>query len=143
MKKLSLFGILLFSAIAANAQGQPEWYEASIIDMVFRVTGVLFCIYLISSFILTFVRMLLDQRLKMRMLDKGVGDEVVRNFLRTEVGDVKSQTMKWFIIFLFIGIGVIIVNQTQPLGLHSVAIVFFCIAFGYLAYYLFLKKTQN
>ena len=143
MKKLSLIAVLLFSAVAVHAQPADRWYEAPVVDMMTRAVIILFCMYLISSFILTFVRMILDHRIKQRMLEKGVSDDVARNFLHTDVRDVKGQTMKWFIIFLGIGIGFVLVKLTQPLGIHSIAIICFCIAFGYLAYYFFIRKIEN
>jgi hypothetical protein len=142
MKKLSLLAVILLSAAVVNAQGE-SYYIPPIFEEVTRAVVILFGMYLVGSFLLTVFRYILDHRLKQRMLEKGVSDEVARNFLRSDSRDLKGQTMKWFIIFLSIGAGFVLVNVTLPLGIHSIAILCFCIAFGYLAYYFFVRKTAD
>lgn len=142
MKKLSILVAILLSGAMAQAQ-DGELHIPRIFEELIRAVIILFGMYLVGSFILIMFRQVLDHRLKRRMLEKGVSDEVARNFLRADSADVKTQTMKWFIIFLSIGAGFVMIDQTQPLGIHSIAIICFCIAFGYLAFYFFVKKTDR
>lgn len=145
MKKLSLFGVLLLSAVVVQAQPDGNtFYWPPVSEEVIRAVIIFTGMYLIGTFILIFFRTILDHKLKQRMLEKGVSDDIAQSFLRTDSRDVRSQTMKWFIIFMSIGIGLVFVNVTQPpLGIHSVAILCFSIAFGYLAYYFFVKKNDK
>ena len=144
MKKLSLITAILLSTIMVNAQdGQGYRNYLPIPEEVTRAVIIFTGMYLIGSFILTLIRSLLDHRLKRRMLDKGVSEELARQFFQSNTKDVKTLTMKWFIIFLSVGAGFTVVNMTQPLGVHSIATLCFCIAFGYLAYYFFVRKTEN
>ncbi|MET0466956.1 MAG: hypothetical protein ABW007_27595 [Chitinophagaceae bacterium] len=142
MKKLSLLAAILLSTVMVNAQGEPGYRNVlPVPEEVMRAVIIFTGMYLIGSFILTLIRQILDHRLKRRMLDKGVSDELARQFFQSNTKDVKTLTMKWFIIFLSVGAGFTVVNMTQPLGIHSIAIVCFAIAFGYLAYYFFVRKT--
>ena len=144
MKKLSVFAAILLSTTIVQAQsGLQEEYIQQILEELTRAVIILFAMYITGSFILTIFRQTLDHRLKRKMLDKGVSDDLARNFLHTDSRDVKAQAMKWFIIFLSVGAGFVLINVTQPLGIHSIAILCFCIAFGYLAYYLFIRKTGD
>ncbi len=144
MKKLSLITAILLSSIMVNAQDVPGYRNyLPVPEEVMRAVIIFTGMYLIGSFILTLIRSLLDHRLKRRMLDKGVSEELARQFFQSNTKDVKALTMKWFIIFLSVGAGFTVVNMTQPLGVHSIATLCFCIAFGYLAYYFFVKKTEN
>jgi hypothetical protein len=144
MKKLSLLATILFSTMMVNAQDHAEYRNyIPIPEEVTRAVIIFTGMYLIGSFILTLIRQILDHRLKRRMLEKGVSEELARQFFQSNTKDVRTLTMKWFIIFLSVGAGFTVINMTQPLGIHSIAILCFCIAFGYLAYYFFVRKTEN
>jgi len=142
MKKLSVLAVVLLSSVMVHAQRFDD-RSIGIIEEITRSIIILFGMSLIGSFILIIFRQILDHRLKNRMLEKGASDELAAQFLRPDVKDVKKQTMKWFIIFLCIGAGFLFIDATQPIGLHSIAILCFCIALGYLAYYLFVRKMEN
>jgi len=142
MKKLSVLAVVLLSSVMVHAQRFDD-RSIGIIEEITRSIIILFGMSLIGSFILIIFRQILDHRLKNRMLEKGASDELATQFLRPDVKDVKKQTMKWFIIFLCIGAGFLFIDATQPIGLHSIAILCFCIALGYLAYYLFVRKMEN
>ena len=140
MKKLFALSAVLLSSIMVNAQdgGHME------INMeLARGIMLLVFTYLLSSFVLAVIRQLLDSRLKHKMVDKGVSDEVVSQFLKPANKDTRSYVMKWCLIFLSMGIGFALINVTQPLGIHSLAILSICIAFGFLAYYFFVTKTNQ
>jgi predicted butyrate kinase (DUF1464 family) len=130
----------LLSSIMVNAQ---DFTYAQMHIELARGFMILVFSYLIIFFIITLIRLWLDSRLKHKMVDKGVSDEVVSQFLKPVSKDIKSYVMKWFLIFLSIGIGFSLINVTQPLGIHSLAILSFCIAFGFLAYYFFVRKTNQ
>ncbi len=142
MKKLTVLAVVLLSSVMVHAQRFDD-RSVGIIEELTRSIIILFGMSLIGSFILIIFRQILDHRLKNRMLEKGASDELAAQFLRPDVKDVKKQTMKWFIIFLCIGAGFLFIDATQPIGLHSIAILCFCIALGYLAYYLFVRKIEN
>ncbi|HEX2846551.1 MAG TPA: DUF6249 domain-containing protein [Chitinophagaceae bacterium] len=142
MKKLTVLAAVLLSSVMVQAQGFDD-RTMGIFEEITRSTIILFGMFLVGSFILIIFRQMLDHRLKNRMLEKGASDELVAQFLRPDAKDVKRQTMKWFIIFLCIGAGFLFIDATQPIGLHSIAILCFCIALGYLAYYLFVRKIEN
>ncbi len=100
-------------------------------------------VYLVSLFLLNIVKWILNYSLKSKMIDKGVSDEIVKQFLQPENIESRQQAIKWFIILTGIGIGLTIVSFFQPFGIHSAAIMIFSIAFSFLAYYFYIKKSEK
>jgi hypothetical protein len=63
--------------------------------------------------------------------------------LKPNTTEEGSANIKWFSIFAAIGIGLTIINYALPLGVHSLAIMSFSIAAGFLGYHLFLKRSKK
>jgi hypothetical protein len=96
---------------------------------------------------------ILNHRIKMRMIKDGHVDENSIKILSQENSGFKLDTLKWGIILLFGGIGLIILDylphnydldrnydyQASPLP-FGIEIV--CLAVGFLVYY-FIAKAQN
>jgi hypothetical protein len=144
MKKIVTIISLLVVSVAANAQGSfQSFYDREFNFDLLHLTGTLIGIFLVTSFFLSLIRLFLDSRIKNKMIDKGVSEAVVEQFLQPTNRDSKSVAMKWFIILACTGLGLAAVNITLPLGIHSVAIMAFSISLGFLSYYFFMKKTSK
>jgi hypothetical protein len=143
MKKI-ITALLVLISVGANAQGSFETFNDRDFDFdLLHVTGVLIGIFLFTSFILAFVKLILDGRIKSKMLEKGVSENVVAQFLGPAGRDSKSVAIKWFLVLVCIGIGLIIINLTLPVGLHSIAIMAFSISLSFLGYFYYIKRSQN
>jgi hypothetical protein len=81
--------------------------------------------------------------LKNKIVDKGISENLVASVLQTTTKQDGNLNIKWFSILAGIGAGLTIVNYTLPLGIHSLAIMFFSTAASFLGYYFFIKKTQK
>jgi hypothetical protein len=91
---------------------------------------------------------ILNHRIKMRMIKDGHIDENSIKILSQQTNGFKLDSLKWGIILLFGGIGLIVLeyiplqqfdycNSTLPFGVETV-----CLAFGFLAYY-FVARAQK
>ena len=90
---------------------------------------------------------ILNNRVKMRMIKEGHVDENSIKILSQQSNGFKLDTLKWGIILLFGGIGLIILeyiphhydycNSTLPFGIETV-----CLALGFLVYY-FIARNMN
>ena len=138
MKRTITFLILIFSVISANAQGTGT---DSINEDVFRIVASIFTVALFMIFILQLLKRILDHRLKNKIVDKGIPESIASSILQTETVGEKEINIKWFALLAGTGIGLLIVNYTQPLGIHSLAIMALSISAGFLGYYFFLWKT--
>lgn len=138
MKKIITTVIVLHGIIAANAQGSNGFNED-----VFEVTAAIFVVLAFMFFILAFLKSILEHRLKNKIVDKGVPENVVSSILQSSTGEEKHRNIKWFAILAGIGAGLLIVYYTQPLDIHSLAIMAFSISLSFLGYYLFIKHVNK
>lgn len=135
MKRSLVIFSLLTLATTANAQGRGIDHE------VMRVVAVISVMVLIALFILTFLRYILDSRIKHRIIDKGISEQLASSLLANTKKDDKLQTLKWVCLLAATGVGLFLVYYTLPLDIHSFAIMCFSIALGYLGYYFIMKQT--
>jgi hypothetical protein len=138
MKKIISTVIVLHAIIAANAQGSNGYNED-----VFEVSAAIFVVLAFMFFILAFLKSILEHRLKNKIVDKGVPENVVSSILQSSTGEEKHRNIKWFAILAGVGAGLLIVYYTQPLDIHSLAIMAFSISLSFLGYYLFLKHVNK
>ncbi|TCC91075.1 hypothetical protein [Pedobacter hiemivivus] len=88
---------------------------------------------------------LYNYRLKKRIIDSGPIDENSLKFLMSLSG-LGSEVLKWGLIFLFGGAGLILIEfLPYPADESSLpyGVVLISIAMGFLTYYLIMKKQQK
>lgn len=143
IRKRIAIATIIFSPFALNAQAIDLPGGGSIDSELVKIGASILVLYLLTVFILSVIRTILDYRLRSRMVEKGVSDLVIEQFLQPRNKDAKTQAIKSFLIFLAIAIGLTIINFTTPFGIHSVAIMAFCISLGFLVYFYYLRTTIN
>jgi hypothetical protein len=142
MKKVTAFIIAIAAATTANAQSDvsPLLTRHS---PILEVLGTIALVAIVMFFILQMIKYLMNNRLKNKILDKGVSGELASTLLHIDPNEGKNVNIKWFAILAGIGTALLIINYTLPLGLHSLAIMAFCLAASFLGYYIFLRKTEK
>ena len=105
-------------------------------------SGVLIAIFLFTTFFLNLIRSFLDSKLKNRLVEKGATEDLVSQLLQPLKTESRLEPLKWFSILSGIGLGLSLIDAFQPLGIHSLAIMAFSLAAGFLAYYFFTKKSN-
>ncbi|MVM39248.1 hypothetical protein GO730_19610 [Spirosoma sp. HMF3257] len=83
------------------------------------------------------IKRLFDYQLKRRALELGVSEIPARET------DEALTSIKWFSIWLGLGLGFTLIHFTLPLGIHSLAILAFCLAASFLGYFFFLKQSSS
>jgi hypothetical protein len=63
--------------------------------------------------------------------------------LQTNPNENRNVNIKWFAVLTGLGAGLTIIYYTLPFGIHSLAIMAFCIAASFLAYFFFLKYSEK
>jgi hypothetical protein len=141
MKRIISIITLLFYSITAGAQTYNLFpRDRGITTELLRSTVATIVLYIIASFIISMTRMILNDRLKKKMLEKGVSGEVIAQMLppRNEL----AIAAKWISILSAISVGFLIISFFPP-GIHSVIIMTACVALGHLAFYLWAKRLKN
>lgn len=110
---------------------------------IFNVCATIFVVSLSMIFILVILKRNMDYRLKNKIIEKGVPENVASSILQTNPKDDKNINIKWFAILSSLGVGLTIIYYTLPLGIHSLAIMAFCIAASFLGYFFFLKQSER
>ena len=142
MNKLLTAAIIFFTPFVLHAQQDRFGSGFTIKDEYFRIITGIFVLYLVITFLITIIKSILDFRLKSKMVDKGVSDTVVEQFLQPQSRDAKTQAIKAFLILAGIGLGLTVINFTIPMGIHSFAIMAFTIALSFLGYFFYIRRSE-
>lgn len=140
MKKIISIGTGIASPFFVNAQntGTPH------IDKdIFNVCATIFAVGLFMIFVLVILKRNMDYKLKNKIIEKGVPENVASSILQTDPKENRNINIKWFAILTGLGAGLTIIYYTLPLGIHSLAIMAFCIAASFLGYFFFLKQAEK
>lgn len=157
MKKviLSLAGFAISAiAFAQDNNGIPpvpptpenlEYGIAKSVETVNNIRAVA-PIIVVALFVLlltTLTKHILDYRLKNKIIDKGISDELATSILERNTTNKSDESIKWTLLLLGVGAGLIISYYTMPLHIHSLAIMAFSIAASYLGYFFYLKNQNK
>lgn len=110
---------------------------------VFNALASMVALVIILLFIISMVRQLLDNRIKNKIIDKGISDSQISAILQSNSGDGNYVNLKWAMLLAGLGIGLTIIYYTLPLGIHSLAILCFSIAISFFAYHYLLQKKKK
>jgi len=142
MKKILAVTTSLSITTLVNAQGFAPFETKDTFEEMFRSVVILTAFWILAAFILSMIRMFLSHQLKRRMIDANSNEAMVKQLLPANSTE-KRVALKWFLVPAAVGIGLLLISFFPPLGIHSIAIMLFCISGGYGAYYLSLPKSEK
>jgi len=138
MKKIIAIATVCSVSFTANAHDSDVVYNEEIL----QVAAAIFVVGMFMYFIIDILRRIFEHRLKNKIVDKGISENIAQSILATrKPEDNRYANVKWFAILASIGLGLTFVNYTQPIGFHSLAIMAFSISLSFLGYYLFTKNA--
>jgi hypothetical protein len=140
MKKFLTLVVVLLSSLALNAQ---PTVSSGIDHDVFNICATIFVIGLFMLFILTIMKRIVDFRLKNKIIEKGIPESLVTSILQVNPKEDRNINIKWFSVLAGLGVALTIINYTMPIGIHSLAIMAFCIAASFLGYFFFIKYSEK
>lgn len=139
MKKIITIATVCSVSFQGNAQNRGFEYN----EEIFQIAAAIFVVGMFMYFIINIMKRILEHRLKNKIVDKGISENIAQSILETKTTESKYANIKYFAILAGIGIGLTGVNYTQPLGFHSLAIMAFSISLSFLGYYLFIRNTEK
>ena len=140
MKKIINIVVIVSTPIIANAQSSNTH---GIDKDVFNVSASIFTAGLFMVFILAIIKRIMDYRIKNKIVEKGIPENIASSILQTSPKENRNINIKWFCLLAGIGAALTIIYYTLPLGIHSLAIMAFCVAASFLGYYFFLKQSEK
>lgn len=103
----------------------------------------LFAITLVVILIITVTKYIFDYRLKNKIIDRGISEQLASSILSNNVTDKKDDSIKWAFLFLGLSGGLTVTYHTMPLHLHSIGIMAFSLGMSYLLYYFYLRRKNK
>lgn len=143
MKKIYTTIAALLTVLVAGAQPDDKFSDGALKFESLHIFAAFANIALFASAIYIFVKLLLDNRIKNKLLDKGAPDDLAVQLLQPAFKNDKTITIKWVCILTGLGTGLLIANYTQPLGIHSLAIMCLSLAASLLGYYIFIHYADK
>src|SRR5277367_1624199 len=144
MKKAFIIAAALCGSLAAYAEDKPEpLINRDFIFDLIHIIAVLLVIYLISAFILQLVRSNFDFRLKSKILERQTEENIVGQLVQPDRVNPLNTILQWICALAGVGVGFMLIEFTEPFGLHSLAIMAFSVAAGLGLYYYFVKRTKK
>ena len=140
MKKIIAIATVCSLSYTATAHDR----EFGIDEEMLQVAAAIFVVGMFMYFIINIMKRILEHRLKNKIVDKGISENMAQSILATRpTEDNKNANIKWFAILAGIGLGLMGVTLTRPFGFHSLAIMAFSISFSFLGYYFFIRNAQK
>lgn len=103
----------------------------------------LFVITLLVVLVIKLTRYILDYRLKNKIIDRGISEQLASSILEKSTTDKKDDSIKWAFLLLGLSGGLTVTYHTMPLHLHSLGIMAFSLGLSYLVYYYYLRRKNN
>ena len=138
MKKIVTVLASVMTVNVIFAQGDSGY---NVMETV-RIVSSFFVLIAFMVFIMALLKKVFEHRLKNKIVDKGVSESVTASILQTR-DEGRHVNVKWFALLASSGGGLLIVNNTQPLGIHSIAIMALSLSVGFLGYFLYLKFFEE
>ena len=136
MKKIFSLFILLTPALA-HADSKTD-YQFNPAQLILNAS-VVAILYISGTFIVSLIKMRLDGRFRDKLIDSGRSDEMITQLLRPIEKEKRDEAFRAMVIFGGIAIGLALASAAPSMGVLSIAIMGFCLALSFLAYYLYLR----
>lgn len=139
---LLLFCVTSWEASAQSAGGLVPVLDGSALELARRVFLPVVGLFLLCNFVLAAVKLVLNYLLKKQIVAAATSESIVERLLPGPQ-DEQNKVVKWVALLLSTGTGLTLCSRYLPWGLHSVIILLFSTALGFLAYYLFLRRQPK
>ncbi|AMR29047.1 hypothetical protein A0257_19380 [Hymenobacter psoromatis] len=137
---LPLFCLITWEASAQSALVPA--LDANLVEIARRVIFPTIALFLLGYFVLAAIKLVLNYLLKRQIVAAAVSESIVERLLPSPQ-DEQNGVVKWMALLFSSGAGLAACSWYLPLGIHSIIILLFSTAFGFLAYYLYLRRQAK
>ena len=143
MKKIYITLLLFSAAFSANAQSNPSLMsDRATFEEFVRNIVILLMIFMVTSFILTMIRLILDNGLKKKIIEMDTPETVVSQLMATGKNEVRN-SLKWFCALCGIAAGLGIIGCYHLTDIYALMVIAFCLAIGFLGHFLLSNRLNK
>lgn len=143
MKKIYITILLFSAAFGAHAQSNTNLMnDRATFEEFVRDIVILLMIFLVTSFILTMIRLFLDNGLKKKIVEMGTPETVVSQLMATGKNEIRN-SLKWFCALCGIAAGLGIIGCYHLTDIYALMIIAFCLAIGFLGHFLLASRLNK
>jgi hypothetical protein len=143
MKRIWLLLFFCLTAWETQAQDAPVLaLDANGLELAHRVLLPGLALFMLGSFVLAAIKVVLNYLLKRQILSSAVSESTIERLLPSPQSE-QHKIVKWITLLLSTGGGLLLCTRYAPVGVHSLIILIFSTAIGFLAYYLYLRHQAK
>jgi preprotein translocase subunit SecG len=143
MKKIFITLLLFSAAFGAHAQSNTGLMsDRATFEEFVRNIVILLMIFMVTSFILTMIRLILDNGLKKKMVEMGTPESVVSQLMATGKNEARN-SLKWFCALCGIAAGLGIIGCYHLSDIYALMVIAFCLAVGFLGHFLLASRLNK
>lgn len=138
MKTDSVYTDTVSQATAALHRSGNGWFGGDL--QLWRIIAIVMLVAIGISFIATVLKLLLDHRLKSKLLERELSEEQIRLILGSGQKPLKEAALKWSLTATGLTAGLLIAGLAETGPVLSMAIVSAGVAASFGLYYLIIRK---
>lgn len=143
MKKIFITLLLFSATLGAHAQSNTSLMsDTATFEEFVRDIGMLLALYLVTSFILTMIRLFLDNGLKKKIIEMGTPETVVTQLMATGKNEIRN-SLKLFCALCGIAVGLGIIGYYHLSDVYALMVIAFCLAIGFLGHFLLAIRLNK
>lgn len=148
MKQLLTTLAYTLPTVSALAEIEPisdlpsQTADQLMMEPLYTLLPILFMSFLVFM-VVALIKYFLEFRLKNKLIERGMAEQLSTYLLDNNPQEKQHGAFKWAILFCGIGAGLTFTYLTAPVGIHSLAIMAFCLGLSYFAYFVYLRKSNN
>lgn len=135
--------ILLFQTeMGAKAQDKTDLLsDRELLFDLLHSTVATIALCITITFILSLVRLWMNYQLRKKLLEHDAPAEIIDQILLNKAENLSS--LKWCIVLLFTGFGLLAVYLLGPLDMRSLTVLTLSVAVGFGVYYLISQRLKK
>jgi hypothetical protein len=142
MKNLRLMFLILISSSAFGQSEAADTTPVGMFDKYWPALTIFFMVFLVGYLITSFTKMVLDAWLKNKIIEKGLTESFVVDFLKNSKVDARQQALKWTLILSGVSLGLVLIDFVSALRGHAFTVLSISMTISFLLYFLLLKRSN-
>lgn len=142
MKKIFLLTLFVSSSFGAFAQNSNRMIDKGTFEELVRNIVLLLMLYIVTNFILSMIRLFLNDRLKRKIVENDTSETIVAQLLINKK-DEKGNSLKLFCALTAIGVGLGIIDCYNLSDIPALMTTIFCLAIGFIVHFYLSSRLQK